>query len=100
MADAHSDYKKGEMEVGAQRHTFDGFMGMTIYGGGLLVLALLFPILTIGGANMSWLTGLLTTLVVGILMGLIFNLKGTWYATIILLAGIIGVICAIVSALT
>lgn len=100
MADAHSDYTKGEMAVGAQQGTFSGFMGMTIYGGGLLALALLFPILTVGGGGLPWLTALIATVVAGIVMGVLLKLKGAWYATIILVAGIVGVICAIVSALT
>ena len=100
MADAHSNYTKGEMAVGAQRGTFDGFMGITVYGGGLLGLALLFPILTVGGVGLPWFPALLITIVVGIVMGLLLKLKGAWYATIILVSGIVGVICAIVSALT
>ncbi len=97
MAGSHGNYHKGEMEVSAQRGTFDGFMNLTIYGGGLLALMLLFPILTVGGVNLHWLPALIITVVVGILMGLFLKLKGTWYATVILLGGVTGVICAIFS---
>lgn len=100
MAGTHSDYNKGDMEVGAQRGTFSGFMGFTIYGGGLIALGLLLPILTVGGVGLPWLPALLITLVVGIVMGVALKLKGAWYATIILLAIITGIICAIVSVLT
>jgi len=98
MAGSHSDYEKGSMEVDAQRGTFSGFMGFTIYGGGLIGLALLFAILTVGGASLPWLTALVATIVVGIVMGLALKLKGAWYATIILLAIITAIFCAIGSA--
>ena len=99
MAGSHSDYHKGEMQVDAQRHTFSGFMGYTVYGGGLIALALLFPILTVGGVGLPWLPALLITLVAGIVAGIALKLKATWFATIILLSIVTGVICAIVSAL-
>jgi len=97
MAGSHSDYNKGDMEVDAQESTFSGFMNMTIYGGGIIGLALLFAILTVGGVGLSWLPALIATVVVGIVMGLALKLKGTWYASVILLAGITGVVCAIFS---
>ena len=99
MAGTHSDYKKGDMEVEAQRGTFSGFMGFTVYGGGLIALSLLFPILTVGGVGLPWLTALLITLAAGIIAGVLLKLKATWYATIILLSVITAIICAIVSAL-
>lgn len=100
MAGSHSDYEKGSMEVDAQQGTFSGFMGLTIYGGGLIALALLLAILTVGGVHLPWLTALIVTTVVGILAGLLLKLKGAWYATIILLAVIVGIFCAVISALT
>ncbi len=99
MAGAHSDYKKGEMEVDAQRGTFDGFMGLTVYGGGMIALALLFPILTVGGVGLPWFPALIITVVAGIIMGLALKLKGAWYATIIFIAIITAIVCAIFSAI-
>jgi len=99
MAESHSDYHKGDMEVNAQRHTFSGFMGFTVYGGGLIALGLLFPILTVGGVGLPWLPALLITLVSGIIAGILLKLKATWFATIIMMSFVTAIICGIISAL-
>lgn len=95
MAGSHSDYKKGEMEVTAQRGTFDGFMGLTIYGGAIIGLALLFAIFTVGGVGLSWPPALLLTVIIGIVTGIALKLKGAWYASIIMLAVITAIGCII-----
>ncbi len=97
MAGSHSDYKKGEMEVSAQRGTFDGFMGLTIYGGSLIGLALLFAIFTVGGVGLSWPPALLLTLITGIVIGIALKLKGAWYASIIMLSIVTAIGCLIFS---
>ncbi len=99
MAAEHSDYKHGTMPVEAQASAFKGFMGITIYGGAFIVVAVLLPTL-IFGANMGWMAALITTLVVGIVMGMALKLKGAWYATLIGLAIVTAILCAIFSSLT
>jgi len=97
MAGSHSNYTKGEMEIDAQKGTFDGFMGLTIYGGGLIALGLIFAILTVGGVGLSWFPALIITVVLGVLMGIALKLKAGWYAAIILLGGVTGAFCFIAS---
>ena len=93
MAGAHSDYEKGTMEIADQRGTFSGFMGLTIYGGGLIALALLFAILTVGGVGLHWFPALIATVIVGIVVGMLLKLKAVWYATVILLSGVTAAFC-------
>jgi len=93
MAGSHSDYNRGDMEVTEQRSTFGGFMGFTVYGGALIALSLLFPILTVGGVGLGWFPALIITLVVGIIIGVALKLKGTWFASIFILSAITAVIC-------
>lgn len=98
MAGGHSDYNRGDMPIEGQKATFGGFMNWTVYGGAFLVVILLFPILVFA-ANFAWLPSLITTVVVGIVMGLALKLKGSWYASIIMLGIITAVIWAILSAI-
>lgn len=95
MGGAHSDYKRGDMEVTAQRGTFDGFMGFTVYGGAAIVLALIFAVLTVGGVSLSWFPALVITFLIGVIAGVALKLNATWYASITVLAVITGIICAI-----
>ena len=97
MAGGHSDYHRGSMPIQGQKETFDGFMNWTVYGGAFLVVLLLFPILAIC-SSFGWLPSLIATLLVGILIGLGLKLKGVWYASIVILAIITGLLCALFSA--
>lgn len=97
MGGAPSDYKRGDMEIGSQKGTFDGFMGLTIYGGTLIALMLLFAILTVGGVGLSWLPALIATFVVGVVVGIGLKLNATYFATITGLMIITAIVCAIVS---
>jgi len=96
MANSHSDYQRGDMQIEDQRTTFDGFMNLTVYGGGLIALALLMAILTVGGVGLGWLPALIITTIVGILAGILLKLRAVWYATVIILAGITGLFCFVI----
>ena len=82
MASANSDYQQGSMPVEAQSRTFGGFMNLTVYGGCFLAFILLYPILAFC-TPLTWLPSLAIAAVVGIILGLVFKLKGGWYATVI-----------------
>ena len=99
MAAGHSDYQHGTMPVNAQEGAFKGFMAITKYGGAFIVIALLMPTLFFG-ANMGWMSALITSLVVGIVIGVALKFKGAWYASIIGLAVVTGILCALFSSLT
>ena len=82
MAAEHSDYVRGTMGVDGHKKTFGGFMGTTVYGGAALALIVIFPTL-IFGVHMSWLTALIVTLILGVVLGFALKLKGAWYAGMI-----------------
>ena len=82
MAAEHSDYVRGTMGVDGHKKTFGGFMGTTVYGGAALALIVIFPTL-IFGVHMSWLTALIVTLILGVVLGFALKLKGGWYAGMI-----------------
>lgn len=82
MASGQSDYVRGEMEVVAHKETFGGFMNWTVYGGALVALIVIYPTL-IFGVNLAWPVALLTTLVLGVLMGIGLKLKGVWYVGLV-----------------
>ena len=96
MAGGQSDYTRGDMEIKAQRGTFDGFMVGTIYGGAALVVILLFPILMFA-VHLGWLPSLIVSVVVGIIIGMALKLKGAWYASLIGLGLVTGIVSFIFS---
>lgn len=98
MAAEHSDYQRGTMGVDGHKKTFGGFMGTTVYGGAALALIVIFPTL-IFGVNMSWLTALVITLVLGVVLGLALKLKGGWYAGMIATAAPVAIASAIIAAI-
>lgn len=82
MAAEHSDYVHGTMGVDGHKKTFSGFMGLTVYGGAALALVVIFPTLVFG-VQMGWLPALVTTLIIGVILGVVLKLKGGWYAGIV-----------------
>ncbi len=82
MATDHSDYVRGTMGVTGHKKTFGGFMGFTKYGGAAIALLVLYPTLVFG-TPLGWLPSLITTLILGFIMGAALKLKGGWYAGII-----------------
>lgn len=94
MASSNSDYETGSMPIEAQSHTFGGFMNLTVYGGCLVVFILLYPTLVFC-TPLAWLPSLIITLVVGIILGVVFKLKGGWYAGIIGLSIFLAVVTAL-----
>jgi len=99
MASSNSDYTPGSMPVVAQSRTFDGFMNLTVYGGCLVVFLLLYPTLVFC-TPLAWLPSLVIAAVVGIILGVVFKLKGGWFAAIIGLSIFLAICSAALSALT
>lgn len=96
MAAEHSDYQRGTMGVDGHRKTFGGFMGTTVYGGAALALIVIFPVLVFG-VHMGWFASLITTLVIGVILGLALKLKGAWYAVMFVSAVPIAISSAIIA---
>jgi hypothetical protein len=82
-----ADYERGTMDVSEQSRTFSSFMGMSVWFGGLTVLAVLFLALTFA-AHVGWMVSLILTTIAGIAMGMALKLKANWYATVIGFAAI------------
>jgi len=94
MAAGHSDYTRGKMPVEAQSGTFSGFMGLTVYGGCAIGVILLMPILVFA-VHLAWPLALIISFVFGIILGVVFKLKGGWYVGLVVMA----IMAAIVSFL-
>lgn len=99
MASADSDYTPGSMPVEAQANTFGGFMNFTVYGGCLIAFFLLFPILVFC-TPLTWVPSLAISAVFGIILGIVFKLKGGWYAGVIGLSIFLALVSLALSALT
>lgn len=100
---ATSEYHHGEMNVDEQARTFAGFMRTTVWGCALLAVLLTFLTLHYTPVGLSWFVSMGVSLVLGVVIGLGLGLKGAWYATLIglaVLGGVIGVAGMLVSLLT
>lgn len=103
MADAaHSEhYERGHMEIADQKDTFHGFLVGTVWGCGLLAMAV--ALLTIAFAmGLGWWAGLGAYVVIGVGVGLVFRLGGAWWAVLIattVLAAIGGAVVPLISSL-
>jgi len=98
MAADHSDYVKGTMGVMGHKKTFGGFMDVTVYGGAAIALIVIYPTLVFG-TPLGWLPSLIITLILGLILGVAFKLKGGWYAGMIAGAVPVGITSLILSAL-
>ncbi|MEP3890889.1 MAG: aa3-type cytochrome c oxidase subunit IV [Hellea sp.] len=98
MAAEHSDYEHGTMGVDDHKKTFSGFMGTTVYGGAALALIVIFPTLVFG-VHMGWLPSLITTLIIGVILGVVLKLKGGWYAAMVASAVPIAIASFIIAAI-
>jgi len=97
MAAGHSDYHRGEMPVDAQEGTFEGFMGLTMYGGAALALIVIMPTLVFG-VGLGWFSALIATFIVGALIGVALKLKAGWYVGLVGSAIVTAIICALFAA--
>lgn len=98
MGTESSKYVHGKMDIEEHKHTFGGFMGLTKYGGAAIVMSVLYPTLVFG-TPLSWLAALITTLLVGIVVGIGLKFKGGWYAGLIATAVPVAIASAILAAL-
>lgn len=95
MAAGSSDFKQGSMPVEAQKGTFGGFMNLTVYGGGMIAVILLYPILVFCTA-LAWLPSLAATAIFGIIFGVAMKLKGGWFASVIGLCIFLGILSLLI----
>ena len=92
---ANSDYTRGEMKISGHKETYSGFMGMSVYGGAAIIVILLFPILVFG-VNLAWPASMLTTVVLGVVIGVALKFKAQWYALLVASAVVLSLLIAII----
>jgi hypothetical protein len=98
MAAGSSNYNRGEMNVESQSKSFDGFMGLTKYGGAAIALTVIMPTLVFA-VGMGWLSALVATIVLGVLIGVALKLKGIWYVSLIGTSVLVAIACVLLSLL-
>ncbi|WP_017931547.1 aa3-type cytochrome c oxidase subunit IV [Robiginitomaculum antarcticum] len=94
---AQSDYKRGNMIVEDHKGTFGGFVAVSIWATGLLVIIVLMATL-IFAAKFAFLPSLIATFIVGVIYGLVLKMSLRWYAILFFFA-IFAVIVAAIGAL-
>ena len=81
---AASEYHHGEMDIHDQQATWNGFIKGTTWGSLILALMLGHALMTIA-LGLHWAVSLGLMALVGIGSGVVLNLGGRWYATLVIL---------------
>lgn len=98
MAGGHSDYTRGTMPMDAQTKTFSGFIKGSAFGTAFIAVSLIMPILVFC-TSMTWGPALLVTFIIGLILGPVFKLGGSWYGTLIALAIIGALVSLLITAI-
>ncbi|WP_321490783.1 aa3-type cytochrome c oxidase subunit IV [uncultured Hyphomonas sp.] len=81
---AASEYHRGEMDIHDQKATWDGFIAGSTWGSLILTLMLGHAILAVA-IGIHWAVSLGLMTILGIVSGLVLNMSGRWYATLVIL---------------
>jgi hypothetical protein len=92
-----ADHVRGEMDISQHKSTFDGFMAVSTWGSLLTGVTVLYLTLAFA-VGLDWLASLIGVAIVGVIAGLILQMKTSWYVTV---AGlfVFGLICGGVAQL-
>jgi len=81
---ATSEYHHGDMDIHAQKATWDGFIKGGTWGALIIALGLGHAILAIA-IGIHWAVSLGLMAILGFVAGLFLNLGGRWMATLVIL---------------
>ena len=81
---AASEYHHGDMDIHAQKATWDGFIKGGMWGSLIIALILGHAILAVA-IGIHWAVSLGLMAIVGFAAGLFLNLGGRWMATLVIL---------------
>lgn len=90
------DYTRGDMTITEQKRTFGNFISISTYGAAVTAVTVLFLSLVFG-SGINWLTGLIITAIVGVVLGVVLK-RGTAYWITVSILGVIAVLAGFVIA--
>jgi len=76
-----ADHVRGEMNISQHKATFDGFMAVSVWGTLITALSILYFTLVFA-VGYDWMASLIGCAVVGVIAGLVMNMKTAWYMTV------------------
>jgi hypothetical protein len=98
MAGGNSDYQHGTMPLEGHNHTFSGFIKFSAFATAVIAVCLIMPILVFC-TSVTWFPALITTFIIGLILGPVLKLGGGWYGTLIALAIVGAIVSVLISAL-
>ncbi len=96
---SHSEYVHGEMSIVGQDKTYQGFLKVSLFLTAFFIVILLFPILMFA-VHLSWMSSLIITFIVGLIIAYPFRLSGSWFMTLGGMAVLTLIFGFLISALT
>lgn len=98
MAAGHSNHTHGEMPIDAHKGTFSGFIKGSALMTAIITVSLIMPTLVFC-TSVTWGPALLISFVIGLILGPVLKLGGSWYGILIALAIIGAIASMLVSAI-
>jgi hypothetical protein len=86
------------MKMDAHTKTFSGFIKGSAFGTAFIAVSLIMPILVFC-TSMTWGPALIISFIIGLILGPVMKLGGSWYGTLIALAIIGAVVSVLISAI-
>ncbi|MBY9066396.1 aa3-type cytochrome c oxidase subunit IV [Hyphomonas sp. WL0036] len=81
---ASQEYHRGEMDIHAQKATWDGFMVGSVWGSLIIIMTLGYAALAIA-IGLHWVVALGLMAILGFGAGIFMNLGGRWMATVVVM---------------
>lgn len=98
MAGGHSDYTHGTMKMDAHNNTLSGFIRGSAFTTAVIAVSLIMPILVFC-TSVTWGPALLISFIIGLILGRVFKLGGSWYGVLIALAIMGAFVSMLISAI-
>jgi len=77
-----SDYTRGEMDISAQKSTFDGVMVVSVWSS-LLTAMSIFYFTLVFGVGTDWLSALIGVSLLSAVLGKLLSMSSAWYMTVV-----------------
>lgn len=81
---ASQEYHRGEMDIHAQKATWDGFMVGSVWGSLIIIMTVGYAALAVA-IGLHWVVALGLMAALGFGAGIFMNLGGRWMATVVVM---------------
>lgn len=81
---AGQEYHRGDMDIRAQKETWEGFVTGSVWGSLIIIMAVGYATLAIA-LGLNWMVSLALMALFGFAAGIFMNMGGRWMATVVVM---------------